>query len=176
MNSFGELLSQALSLPPLVFGRLSVSFFLWSAFCFYVKCAFLLVLSQNRHLSPLIQVWLGTGLTGYSIQWGDEGEHMVFHACSLLYGQQMIASCSDATRSWLRSIKCGEEGRPVQSYNNFAIADTSRHSSSVFRPNVGCLVLSKLHAVAYCASPLTAAMIITVAALRIVLAHGRKPT
>jgi hypothetical protein len=28
----------------------------------------------------------------------------------------------------------------------------------------------------YCASPLTAAMIITVAALRIVLAHGSKPT
>jgi hypothetical protein len=28
----------------------------------------------------------------------------------------------------------------------------------------------------YCASPLAAAMIITVAALRIVLAHGSKPT
>jgi hypothetical protein len=28
----------------------------------------------------------------------------------------------------------------------------------------------------YCASPLTTAMIITVAALRIVLAHGSKPT
>jgi hypothetical protein len=28
----------------------------------------------------------------------------------------------------------------------------------------------------YCASPLTAAMIITVAALRIVLAHGSRPT
>jgi hypothetical protein len=28
----------------------------------------------------------------------------------------------------------------------------------------------------YCASPLTAAMIITVAALHIVLAHGSKPT
>jgi hypothetical protein len=28
----------------------------------------------------------------------------------------------------------------------------------------------------YCASPLTAAMIVTVTALRIVLAHGSKPT
>jgi hypothetical protein len=28
----------------------------------------------------------------------------------------------------------------------------------------------------YCASPLTAAMIINVAALRVVLAHGSKPT
>jgi hypothetical protein len=30
--------------------------------------------------------------------------------------------------------------------------------------------------ITYCASPLAAAMIITVAALRIVLAHGSKPT
>jgi hypothetical protein len=38
------------------------------------------------------------------------------------------------------------------------------------------LVLSPRPLMIYCASPLTAAMIITVAALRIVLAHGSKPT
>jgi hypothetical protein len=38
------------------------------------------------------------------------------------------------------------------------------------------LVLAPRPLMIYCASPLAAAMIITVAALRIVLAHGSKPT
>jgi hypothetical protein len=38
------------------------------------------------------------------------------------------------------------------------------------------LALSPRPLIIYCASPLAAAMIVTVAALRIVLAHGSKPT
>jgi hypothetical protein len=38
------------------------------------------------------------------------------------------------------------------------------------------IALAPLPLMIYCASPLAAAMIITVAALRIVLAHGSKPT
>jgi hypothetical protein len=38
------------------------------------------------------------------------------------------------------------------------------------------LALARRPLMIYCASPLAAAMIITVAALRIVLAHGSKPT
>jgi hypothetical protein len=38
------------------------------------------------------------------------------------------------------------------------------------------LALARRHLMIYCASLLTDAMIITVAALRIVLAHGSKPT
>jgi hypothetical protein len=38
------------------------------------------------------------------------------------------------------------------------------------------LALAPLPLMIYCASPLAAAMIITVAALSIVLAHGSKPT
>jgi hypothetical protein len=38
------------------------------------------------------------------------------------------------------------------------------------------LALAPRHLMIYCASPLAAAMITTVAALRIVLAHGSKPT